>query len=272
VIGATAASKGTGGVAVSPGLETPPGTDVEVTPAPGVSVEFAGVGGSGNTTVTSTNATEVTVPEGFTVIGFGGNPVFYEISTTASFTPPVKVCLSYTDEQVMGLDEATLRLMHEEGGVFVDRTIGAPDTDPALNRICGEVTSFSQFAIVIRTGERTLCSTLGRGRHGHGRDADVFEFRGAKRERVTIVLGDSDGHCENGRVKLRLEDRVKRARLVEREKGELPLEIEVELPKAGRYVIEVSTVGRHGYRGDYCLTVRSSGDAFATLAPKRSVE
>jgi hypothetical protein len=283
VIGAAVASKGTGGVAVSPGLETPAGTDVEVAPAPGVTIEFAVVSTPppgtplGHTTVTSTNATDVTVPEGFTVIGFGGNPVFYEISTTATFTPPVKVCLSYTDEQVFGIDEATLRLMHEEGGVFVDRTIGAPDTDPALNRICGQVSSFSQFAIMIRTGERTLCSTLGRdrrghGRHGHGQDTDVFEFQGAQDESVTILLSESGDDCDNGRVKLRLEDRVRRARLVEREKGELPLEIEATLPKSGRYLIDVSTLGRHGYRGDYCLTLRSSGEAFATLAPKRSVE
>ena len=147
VIAASAAGVGTGIVAVSPGQLTPAGSAVPIAPASNVTLTFDTVTQGGNTTVTSLNVTPVTLPAGLLVLN--GNPVYYEIKTTATFVPPVKVCLTYTDEQVMGVDESTLRLMHEEGGIFVDRTIGAPDTDAALNRICGSVSSFSQFTIAI---------------------------------------------------------------------------------------------------------------------------
>ena len=147
VIAASAAGVGTGIVAVSPGQLTPAGSAVPIAPASNVTLTFDTVTQGGNTTVTSLNVTPVTLPAGLLVLN--GNPVYYQIKTTATFVPPVKVCLTYADEQVMGVDESTLQLMHEEGGIFVDRTIGAPDTDAALNRICGSVSSFSQFTIAI---------------------------------------------------------------------------------------------------------------------------
>lgn len=273
-IGATGGGVGTGGTAVNPGQATPTGSGVTVEPAPGVEITFPTIGTAGSTTVTSLNATPVTMPEGFAVLNMIGNPVYYEIKTTASFTPPVKVCLTYTDAQLGGADESTLRLMHEEAGVFVDRTIGAPATDPALNRICGEVSSFSQFAIGVRTGSRTLCSVLGRECRPRARDIDVFEFVGVAGEHVELTLAEDPDPINHGDdVRLILHDKIRGRKLVEREHGPLPLSIEATLPASGRYVVKVERKsGRRGFAGHYCLTLQSSANGFTTFAASASVE
>ncbi len=274
VIGVTGGGLGTAGTAVNPGQLTPPGAGVGVSPAPNVDLTFSTVGSAGSTTVTSLNVTPVTMPEGFSVLNVVGNPVYYEVKTTAGFTPPVKVCLTYTDAQVMGVDESTLRLMHEESGSFVDRTIGGPDTDPSANRICGSVTSFSQFAIGIRSGDRTLCSVLGRAEHPRSRDVDSFEFQGASGERVILGIAQNPDPSNRGdTVKLVLHDKIKGQKLIERDMGPLPLSTEATLPASGRYVVRiVRKGGSHGFHGSYCLTLESSGNAFATFAATANVE
>lgn len=69
----------------------------------------------------------------------------YEISTTASFTPPVTVC--FTVPEAVATSESIfngLALMHNEGGTLVDRTTSR---DWATRQICGSVTSLSPFAL-----------------------------------------------------------------------------------------------------------------------------
>jgi hypothetical protein len=125
-------------LAYRPGLATPTGTDVTVQPISEVTIAFNNVTGGGETSVTTTNTNPLPVPAGFQV---GDPPVFFEITSTATFTGPIEVCFSYDENQFNGA-EADLRVLHEEGGSFVDRT---SSLDTANNVICAVVDSFSAF-------------------------------------------------------------------------------------------------------------------------------
>lgn len=133
----------------SPGVETPPGDPEPLTPAEGTSIDFSNVTSGGSTTVTSSNVSSVAVPSDFQVQLPGGAPVFYDVTTDASFSGPVTVCFSYDDSGMTAGEEASVRLLHEEGGVFVDVTTSL---DPVGNLVCGVVESFSQFAQAIFGG------------------------------------------------------------------------------------------------------------------------
>ena len=77
-------------VSLSPGLETPicdPCTPSDVIePTDGVTVDFSTVSGSGSTTVTSANVSDVPAGANFMIEGL---PVYYNVCTTATFTGPI---------------------------------------------------------------------------------------------------------------------------------------------------------------------------------------
>jgi CSLREA domain-containing protein len=66
----------------------------------------------------------------------------FDVSTTASYTGPVSLCfyLPTVDNAYF----AGLKLLHQEGGVLVDRTTAI---NFASKTVCGEVTSFSPFVL-----------------------------------------------------------------------------------------------------------------------------
>lgn len=68
----------------------------------------------------------------------------YKIETTAEFDGPVTVCLNY-DEPEPPINESSFRLLHEEAGVFEDRTVLPVNTID--NIVCAQVTSFSDFVL-----------------------------------------------------------------------------------------------------------------------------
>ena len=174
------------------------------------------------------------------------------------------------------------------GGAGID-TIEATFTDSqgqtrTSNQVTGEWVAPS-------FGEKTLCSTL----RGHSRghrilpDVDVFRFEGAAGEEVTALLEEQPGQGNAGnRAILALVHGLRAPRLLELDKGTLPGQITATLPAAGTYFVAVTQPlwghqarDRHAhhrcrlfkpFQGDYCLTVRSSGDAFSSLRPTRSVE
>ena len=119
-------------------VNTPMGTNVTVTAGNGVTVAFATVSASGETAATTSNSGP-TPPSGFM---FGTPPIFYELTTTASFDPPVSVCIAYDPARFSG--SSGLRLMHFENGAWVDVTTS---NDTTTFVICGEVSGFSPFAI-----------------------------------------------------------------------------------------------------------------------------
>jgi streptogramin lyase len=155
-------------------------TDTDVA----VDTTFASVTSAGITTVTATSTptdlplpsltadvglcsktkslgcqTDDDCPSGETCKGFHG--VAFDISTTASVSGPFTVCQHYADNERRpkgkggngyvdgtgkpGLPETSLRLLHEENGVFVDVTSpGYPDT--LNNVVCGQVSNLSASA------------------------------------------------------------------------------------------------------------------------------
>jgi len=132
------------------------GSEVSAT----IDVTFGSVDGAGETTVTAASDTLVTVPSNFAV-AIGDAPVLYlDITTTADVSGPITVCGPYADvapddgivdgTEAAPVPETSLRVLHEEPGAFgpefVDRTDFVA-TDYTLNRLCGTVSSLSQFVI-----------------------------------------------------------------------------------------------------------------------------
>ena len=71
-------------------------------------------------------------------------PLYYVLSTTATFTGTVTVCVTYDPANVSG-PEANLRLMHNDTAGWAEVPTSV---DVDSNRICGTVTHFSEFALM----------------------------------------------------------------------------------------------------------------------------
>jgi hypothetical protein len=129
----------------APRGSTPAGDNVPVTPVDATTgtqpVEFTF--GSVTTPGTTTVTTSTTGP---TPTGFELNGVYYELATTAAFTGPVTVCISYQDDGSGDL----LSLFHRNGATWVDIT-----TSSEVGRVCGSTTSFSPFALGVPTAPPT---------------------------------------------------------------------------------------------------------------------
>src|SRR6185295_15659309 len=116
------------------------GSNVSVTPHPDVRVTFTQVAAGGATSVTVSDINPG--PATFTFIGR-----FYDIMSAATYTPPITVCVTYSDADVpSGTAESDLRLRHLEGGTRVDVTTSI---DTATNVVCGSVASLSWFGIAL---------------------------------------------------------------------------------------------------------------------------
>lgn len=120
------------------GAFTPPGEDVQVSPATGVNLTFDTVTTAGETTATTSGSGPALPPQ----FQLGATATFYEIATTAGYQPPVTVCLDYDPAQFT--DNANLKLLHYENGAWVDVT-QAIHTEAHV--VCGSVTSFSPFVV-----------------------------------------------------------------------------------------------------------------------------
>jgi hypothetical protein len=83
-----------------------------------------------------------TSPSGFS---FGEPPTYYDVTTTASFTGPVSVCIDYNPEQFV--DPSGLRLLHFENSARLDVTAS---NNTRTNTICGQVSTLSPFAVAER--------------------------------------------------------------------------------------------------------------------------
>jgi hypothetical protein len=112
----------------------------------GVSVSFAQVTGAGDTAATTASVCPA-VSAGFQV----GNPPFcYDVTTTAAYTPPIEVCISYRGVSFNPpVPPAAPVLLHYEGGVWVGKTT----TFDTVNQIvCGDVNSLSPFVVAEAVG------------------------------------------------------------------------------------------------------------------------
>jgi len=120
---------------------TPPGKNVQVTPTPEVNVTFSTVTVGGNTTATTSTAGPAP-PTGYTIVGTAGQPIYYDITTTATYSGTITICVSYDETQVAG-SEADLKLMQKVDG-WNDITTSV---DTVNNKIYGTTTSLSIFTV-----------------------------------------------------------------------------------------------------------------------------
>ena len=123
--------------------ETPAGNEVAVGLGP-VDLTFDGVQAAG-TSELSVQSTGPELPAGLRTVPVDPQ-TYYLITTLATYSGPIEVCIEYDPAQVQG-DEADLQLLHFEGSpgawVEVDATVDEP-----ANRICGTVASLSAFVVV----------------------------------------------------------------------------------------------------------------------------
>ena len=116
------------------GGNTQPGSNVVVSPAPGVTLTFSAVTVAGDTTATTGGPAP---PTGFQIDG-----VVYDLTTSAIFTPPIQVCLPYSPS------DPSPALYHFETVPtpgWRDRTTS---TDSVNHIVCGTVSSLSPFAVL----------------------------------------------------------------------------------------------------------------------------
>lgn len=145
---------------------TPAGTDVTVPgtstvnlcPGRGtietpVSVTFAQVTSGGTTLVSGTCQTPGSIPANVR-LDVDGFQFFFDVSTTASYTAPITVCVGYPDGNpedglvdALGIDETKLVLLHDAMGSGAFLPPVNQSVDAGLNRVCAEVTSLSPFML-----------------------------------------------------------------------------------------------------------------------------
>jgi len=132
------------------------GTDVTVSPVdpgggpnPDVSVTFATVSAPGTTSVVAWSGGPA-APSDFAVDG----PMYYEISTTATHTGAITVCVRY--DPGANPDSSLVRLLHwdsaDEPPQWKDVTTSV---DEANSRVCGTTTSLSPFVVARRLSAPT---------------------------------------------------------------------------------------------------------------------
>jgi hypothetical protein len=128
------------------------GDNVTVSPRKGATVTFEHVTAPGIVVVMPLTDADGNVPTHFEVLGTNGVPIFYDVRTTAQYEGTITSCFAYPDANGDGLvdgsnpllDENDLRVLHEEHGIFVDRTVRL---DTSAKMICAATTSLSELAI-----------------------------------------------------------------------------------------------------------------------------
>ena len=147
---------------------TPAGTDITTTdPTTGVTVTFNEITLSGTTSITTSNTGPET-PTGFEVAG-----VYFDITTTATYTGPIQIAIPYDENLVIG-NEEDLKIMHwnPDAQRWTDITTWV---DTANNIIYGQAASLSIFA-VMEPIYGTISGTV------------TDEYTGAPIEGVTISI------------------------------------------------------------------------------------
>lgn len=141
-----------------PGVTTITAMSASPIPMPHFSIDI----GQCSTTKKLGCQSDADCPSGETCDGYHG--FFFDVSTTAGVSGPIKICSHYQDTEPRpkggngyldhtgkpGVPETSLRFLHDEGGTLKDVTLpGYPDT--VHNVICGQVNSLSVSGVAART-------------------------------------------------------------------------------------------------------------------------
>jgi hypothetical protein len=141
--------------------DVPAGSNVSVTPRYGTTVTFDTVTAPGVAAVMPLTTPDGSVPPNFQVYSAGAAvPIYYEVTTTAAIGGPITTCFDYADVDDDGVVDGTypwvfeqyLRILHEEAGAFVDRTLSL-DTDD--NVLCAQTSSLSQVTVAAEEDQPT---------------------------------------------------------------------------------------------------------------------
>jgi hypothetical protein len=93
-----------------------------------------------------------TVPPNGLKVAPSSPPLYYVLSSTATFTGTVKVCVTYDPEFISG-QEKNLKLMHYDTALTPAAWVQVTTSrDTAANEICGTVSHFSEFALMETDG------------------------------------------------------------------------------------------------------------------------
>ncbi|MBA3854732.1 MAG: hypothetical protein C0503_09960 [Gemmatimonas sp.] len=126
-------------------LPTPVGTNVTVTPTPGVTFEFDNVTTAGVTTVSQLPVGPA-LPGGYSNLTSNGAKIYYSASTTATFSGYIDVSISYDPATVPAALEGDLHLFYYDkpSESWIDITTSV---DQAGNLVTGTAPGLSTFAI-----------------------------------------------------------------------------------------------------------------------------
>ncbi|HEV3215164.1 MAG TPA: Ig-like domain repeat protein [Vicinamibacterales bacterium] len=162
-------------------FNTTAGSSVSVAPAQLSRLTFNSVTIPGRTLVVANPLpTGTRVPGGYTIL----DSLTYEVATSASFSGSTSVCFSVpwvTDPVQFSM----VRVLHDERGVLVDRTIRVGPLAPnfAARTVCAAVSSLDAFAIATKTMGSKDHSGEDRGGDGEDRDGQEDRDRGDKKDR-----------------------------------------------------------------------------------------
>jgi len=136
-------------------VNTPPGTNVVAAPidkttgGSPVTLQFAAVAEEGTTSLVTLVTPPTPLPAGFTV-----GTITYEITTTATVSGAIDLCISYAGSDVV--EEASLRMLHGVNGVWEDVTTSV---DTVQKLVCGRATSLSPFVLALPAAQTVSFTT-----------------------------------------------------------------------------------------------------------------
>jgi len=154
---------------------TPTGTGVSVRPVDAntgtspVTLTFAGGVTQAGVTSLTISTTGPATPSGFAA---GTPATYFNLSTTALFTPPITVCINYTG---MSFPSNTPALFHYENSMWVNVTTSV-DTINMI--VCGSVTSLSPFAIFAPPPVLTIAANSATRRYGQANPTFGVSYNG----------------------------------------------------------------------------------------------
>lgn len=125
--------------------------------------------------------------------------------------------------------------------------------------------------------EAQYCSFLGDNPRTQRVDRDNFAFDGTAGEEIAIRLASDGTNFSGTHASLAISDQIRNVQFFRADHSALPNALRGRLPATGRYVITVQqqqqgTARERPFTGDYCVTLRSTGNAAASLRPTDSVE
>jgi hypothetical protein len=173
----------TGSGCVGP-INQPDGRGIRIEVAPQVSI-------------TEIDPSGQTLPSGYAVTGPGFNGAGFDVSTTATYNPPITLCF-YLPAVTIQSTFSHLRVLHNEGSPnWQDRTL---NYDFPNKLLCGQVTSLSPFVVAYNANTPTAADGEVAGRvvddQGNPVEGAGVRMTGTQ-NRLTVTDAQGTYHFDN---------------------------------------------------------------------------